>query len=679
MRAGPDHLTPLAIAEVRGHTTMIRLLRRHRRRDPGAGVAHQWTEAERAAAEQAATALMAEEEAEKQHAAQSGGKRSKSKSKRPVAAAALPPVGARQQEQGSRLAASAIASSEHCAATAPPANDESPASVARAADEALRDAVAAADYDVLTRALDKHCTLASEMALAEARTARNRLHKKRKKESQKLRRQHADEMKVLAQPPAPTPLMKLSVLTLEDIAVATGGFAQANIIGSGAYGRVFFGMSMPSLPQEALPPSLRNQPVAVKRAKAGMHDLHDLRREVGVLKVCDHPHVLPLLGYYLESEAPCLVFPLMRGGSLADRLWPADVEPEHLHRLGLFSPLAPLAWQQRLRILRQATDALLYLHTPAVGGKGCVIHRDFKPENILLDEALNAYVADTGFAKMEKPDAAGKSGGSTSNALYLTRGYLDSIIGQGGEYSAMTDGYALGITLLVTLTARSPKQLIHVCEEEFEEDFGEIAAEKLADRQAHWPPAVATAIKELALSSSKKCLCHQSGRKRLALSDVLQVLNALGEGRSGVKGAASTAAVALDAPTASGGYLPTPLSMQVRALRTGADAHESVKDNVLVAFGKLLGRLDVLHTASAARAPLSFEDRIDFWRRECGMPHSLADDMHQLRVWSNAARHKDDARWARDGPQDGAEASRRLAAVELAIQELEREGGARKV
>jgi len=40
------------------------------------------------------------------------------------------------------------------------------------------------------------------------------------------------------------------------------------------------------------------------------------------------------------------------------------------------------------------------LHTPVAGGKGAVVHRDFKPENILLDDDLNAYLADTGFAKV---------------------------------------------------------------------------------------------------------------------------------------------------------------------------------------------------------------------------------------------------------------------------------------
>ena len=84
--------------------------------------------------------------------------------------------------------------------------------------------------------------------------------------------------------------------------------------------------------------------------------------------------------------------------------------------------MAPLAWHERLRILRQATDALLYLHTPVAGGKGAVVHRDFKPENILLDDGLHAYLADTGFAKMESGGPEASKMRSASHALYLTQG-----------------------------------------------------------------------------------------------------------------------------------------------------------------------------------------------------------------------------------------------------------------
>ena len=59
--------------------------------------------------------------------------------------------------------------------------------------------------------------------------------------------------------------------------------------------------------------------------------------------------------------------------------------------------------------MTQAVDALLYLHTPVEGGKGAVLHRDFKPENILLDEHLNAFLADTGYAKSEQLGAPAKS------------------------------------------------------------------------------------------------------------------------------------------------------------------------------------------------------------------------------------------------------------------------------
>ena len=130
-----------------------------------------------------------------------------------------------------------------------------------------------------------------------------------------------------------------------------------------------------------------------------------------------------------------------------------EAEPEHLARLGLPQSLSPLLWRQRLSILQQATDALLYLHTPVPGGKASIVHRDLKPENILLDESLTAYLADTGFAKaVERSDGSPQTT-IASNAVYLTKGYLDPIIGQGGEYSALTDGYALGITALVTLTS----------------------------------------------------------------------------------------------------------------------------------------------------------------------------------------------------------------------------------
>ena len=54
------------------------------------------------------------------------------------------------------------------------------------------------------------------------------------------------------------------------------------------------------------------------------------------------------------------------------------------------------------------------------------------------------------------------------------------------------------------------------------------------------------------------------------------------------------------------------------------------------------------------------------------MSAGLADDMHTLRIWANAARHQDSERWQRDGPRNEAEASRRVAAIDGQVKELER-------
>ena len=75
--------------------------------------------------------------------------------------------------------------------------------------------------------------------------------------------------------------------------------------------------------------------------------------------------------------------------------------------------------------------------------------------------------------------------------------------------------------------------------------------------------------------------------------------------------------------------------------------------------------------ASHERAPESFEQRIDFWHRECGMGSRLRGDLHTLRKWANAARHHDQERWQREGPRCAEEASQRVAAIEAAIGALE--------
>ena len=303
--------------------------------------------------------------------------------------------------------------------------------------------------------------------------------------------------------------------------------------------------------------------------------------------------------------------------------------------------------------------------------EGAVVHRDFKPENILLDDELNAYLADTGFAKMDSgPEVSNKK--SASNALILTLGYLDPSIVPGREYSAAKYGWSLGITMLVALTGRSPLNIFEECEEHFDDDFELIGAPLLADAQAGWPLHVATAVKDL-VRSAQKGLCHNSNRKRLAVADALATLERLEDegGRSCSRAVESSSCARSKAPSSSDRpYEPTPLSMQVRETRKGGDAQKRIQDNMLLAFSNLMPRFDTVY--AAAVAPEGFEERINFWHRECGMRSELRVRLHSLRVWANAARHHNAERWRRDGPRSEEEASNLVAAVKTELEVLER-------
>ena len=110
---------------------------------------------------------------------------------------------------------------------------------------------------------------------------------------------------------------------------------------------------------------------------------------------------------------------------------------QRLSLLGCEAP-APLAWQTRCRILCETLRALTYLHNGPH-----VLHLDVKPSNILLDERCHVMLAATGTATPPTIEQAHHA---------VAGGYLDPlVVSAGGGYSSLTDGYAVGVTILATL------------------------------------------------------------------------------------------------------------------------------------------------------------------------------------------------------------------------------------
>ncbi|HJS48486.1 MAG TPA: protein kinase, partial [Gemmatimonadales bacterium] len=156
-------------------------------------------------------------------------------------------------------------------------------------------------------------------------------------------------------------------------------------------------------------------------------------REIRLAARLSHPHVVPFLTTGGEGDLLYYVMPYIEGESLRARL---DREHE-------------LPVPETVRILREVADALAEAHRMGV------VHRDIKPDNILL-RARHALVADFGVAKAVAE--SGGSGGLTSIGVALgTPAYMSpeqAVADPNVDHR--TDIYALGCVAYEMLCGRPP-------------------------------------------------------------------------------------------------------------------------------------------------------------------------------------------------------------------------------
>jgi serine/threonine protein kinase/Tfp pilus assembly protein PilF len=183
------------------------------------------------------------------------------------------------------------------------------------------------------------------------------------------------------------------------------------------------------------------RPVALKVLRAEQSAVlgaERFDREIKVLARLRHPFVLPLHDSGEAAGALYFVMPYVEGESLRSRLTREST-----------LPLADVA-----AIVRQIADALDYANSEGV------IHRDVKPENILLSRHGHAMLADFGIARgaLLASGAAGTGPGLTQSGMTIgTVDYMspEQALGE-ADIDGRSDVYSLGCVVYEALAGRPP-------------------------------------------------------------------------------------------------------------------------------------------------------------------------------------------------------------------------------
>ncbi|KAJ4898102.1 Protein kinase protein with adenine nucleotide alpha hydrolases-like domain [Raphanus sativus] len=212
------------------------------------------------------------------------------------------------------------------------------------------------------------------------------------------------------------------VFSYAELELATCGFSRANFLAEGGYGSVHRGV----LPE--------GQVVAVKQHKlASSQGDVEFCSEVEVLSCAQHRNVVMLIGFCIDDSRRLLVYEYICNGSLDSHLYGRKRET--------------LEWAARQKIAVGAARGLRYLHEEC--RVGCIVHRDMRPNNILITHDNEPLVGDFGLARWQ-PD--GEQGVETR--VIGTFGYLAPEYAQSGQITEKADVYSFGVVLVELVTGR---------------------------------------------------------------------------------------------------------------------------------------------------------------------------------------------------------------------------------
>ncbi len=208
-----------------------------------------------------------------------------------------------------------------------------------------------------------------------------------------------------------------------------------------------------------------DRPVAIKVMHHGLGDDRQFTerfvREAKSAAKLNHPNVVSVFDQGMDGEVTYLVMEYVPGRTLRD----------------IMRDESPMPPYRALELLEQILIALSAAHAAHI------IHRDVKPENVLITPSGQVKVADFGLAR-----AVSAATTATGGTLIGTVSYLapEIVVNEGAD--ARSDVYACGAMLYEMLTGVKPhsgESPIQVAYKHVHEDIG-----KPSDRQRGIPPYV---------------------------------------------------------------------------------------------------------------------------------------------------------------------------------------------
>jgi serine/threonine protein kinase len=208
-----------------------------------------------------------------------------------------------------------------------------------------------------------------------------------------------------------------------------GQYHLARLLGRGGFADVYLGEQIYLGSQAAI--KVLSAPLAPEARSGFLAEARTLVRLV-------HPHIIRLLDYGVQEQTPFLVMEFAPGGTLRQR-----------HPKGERLPLSII-----VAYVQQVAEALQYAHNERL------IHRDVKPDNLLLGRHGEILLSDFGIALLAHSSRSQRTEDIVGTVSYMAPEQIQ------GHPCQASDQYALGVIAYEWLSGARP----------FSGSFAEIAA-----------------------------------------------------------------------------------------------------------------------------------------------------------------------------------------------------------